>query len=370
MLDTTVKFFSSTMQGAPALSGTAGTLISLLDACLINGFGSVTVNSLIVTDEIATITVSTGHGFSMLGDTGAVILIDGATPSALNGEWRLASVSNATTCTFTCPGIADGSATGTITAKRAPAGWAKPHSGTNKAAYARTALGATAHLLRVDDTPTQYPVLRMYESMTDVDTGLNSSGIDQYTYKSSVISTLARPWRLIADDRLFWLFTDPVANGNWSLTGFGDFIAYRQIDVNACLLRAVPLANANIAGLYAYQLVGTTGLCRLTRALNQVATPIEASLYSHARSSANFGNAAQVLPAVADSGLHAWPVEIWDTTTDARGLLPGLLNPIHATPGASDGIVYPGPSGRDWMMQKLGNTTASACVLDLTGPWR
>ena len=130
------------MSGAPVLSGTAGTLIAVLDACLVNGFGSVTLNSLVVQNNVATATVSGGHGFAMIvgvnnvsPGVGPVVRIDGATPAALNGDWRLASVPNSTTFTFAAEGIPDQTATGTITAKRAPAGWAKAFGGANKAAY-------------------------------------------------------------------------------------------------------------------------------------------------------------------------------------------------------------------------------------------
>ena len=119
-----VRFYDSTMSGAPALSGTAGALIGVLDGCLVDGFGSVTVNSLVVASNVATATVSAGHQFAMIGNTGPVIRIEGATPSGLNGDWRV-TVTGATTFTFATTGISDQTATGMITAKRAPAGFEK-----------------------------------------------------------------------------------------------------------------------------------------------------------------------------------------------------------------------------------------------------
>ena len=157
MLDTSVKYFDNTMSGAPALPSSAGSLITLLDACLVNGFDQVTLNSLVVADNVATGTVNPNHNFTMTGNTGPVILIAGATPSELNGEWRIASIPGSTTFTFITSGITNQTATGTITAKRAAAGWTKALSGTNKAAYSRTAFGVTSMLLRVDDTPGMYP---------------------------------------------------------------------------------------------------------------------------------------------------------------------------------------------------------------------
>ena len=44
-LDTTVKFFDKDMASAPSLAATAGNLISVLDACLVNGFAQKTADS-------------------------------------------------------------------------------------------------------------------------------------------------------------------------------------------------------------------------------------------------------------------------------------------------------------------------------------
>ena len=124
--DTSVKFFSYLHSGAPTLNGVAGSLIDVLDACLVNGFGAVTVSTLSVASEVATVTVSTGHDLEMVGvNTGPVISVSGATPASLNDEWRIDTVPSATQFTFRCPGRSDGSATGTISVKRAPAGWEK-----------------------------------------------------------------------------------------------------------------------------------------------------------------------------------------------------------------------------------------------------
>ena len=48
MTDTTVKHFDSTMTGAPTLANVAGNLLAVLDACLVDGFGLKTVDSLVV----------------------------------------------------------------------------------------------------------------------------------------------------------------------------------------------------------------------------------------------------------------------------------------------------------------------------------
>ena len=356
------------MTGAPECSGTAGALIGVLDACLVNGFGQVSVSSLVVASDVATVTTSSTHGFAMLGNTGPVIKIEGATPSSLNGEWRIASVPTSTSFTFTTADISDQTATGTITVKRAPAGWEKRYSGTNTAAYARTAVEATEMLLRVDDTPTQYPVLTMYESMTDVDTGENGSGL-QYAYKSNAANTLARTWVLVADDRTFWLFTDGSGSNFWAFHGFGDLVSYRAADAYRAFLRAGNIISTAIYGTAAY-LMASAGLCKLARALSNDPGAIDCFWYSHSKAGTSLGGVTQPTPATADSALHVWPIEAWDGATDARGLLPGLVLPIHAAASAVHGQAFTRLDGRDVVVQRVSNNTAYAVAFDITGPWQ
>ena len=90
-----VKSFYSTMTGAPRLTGEAGKLIGVLDTCLINGFGSVTLDSVVIADGVATATDNSGHGFVDY----AVVLIEGATPAGVNGEKRIAVTSSTASST-------------------------------------------------------------------------------------------------------------------------------------------------------------------------------------------------------------------------------------------------------------------------------
>ena len=101
-----VKWFTSGMRGAPTISGTPGSRIAALDACLITGFGAVTATGVTVSGGIATLGVPSGQTFAQH----AAVLISGATPSALNGEHRvLTSSSTQITVPTTA---ADGAASG------------------------------------------------------------------------------------------------------------------------------------------------------------------------------------------------------------------------------------------------------------------
>jgi len=379
-MPTSVKYFNSTMSGAPALSGTAGTLVGLLDACLVNGFGSVTLTSLVVADNVATGTVSGGHQFAMIGNAiagyvGPVITIAGATPSGLNGEWRLASVPSSTQFTFATTGISSQTATGTITAKRSPAGWAKTYSGTNKAAYSRTALGATAMLLRVDDTPAQYPKVYMYETMSNVDTGTGVAPTSGYrtTAKSSTANGTARPWRLIADGKLFYLFM--YQDGTNCLNGliFGDINSYMSADAYHCLL--VPSYTNDSVSPFALYAVSVSATGHLARSYTQTGSAIESAHYTHLKHT-YFGYGGSAYPNPVHAGLNFCPVEAWETTVNVRGLYPGLFAPVHAA------ISYPVLDGnifgnftnypdRKFLGQSMGEGgILYNGLLDLSGPWR
>jgi hypothetical protein len=76
-------WFDSSEVGAPTLNNAAGSLLEILRACLINGFGSKTVTSISVTAGVATATCA-AHGF--LGTYGKLVLIEGSGEALLNGQ--------------------------------------------------------------------------------------------------------------------------------------------------------------------------------------------------------------------------------------------------------------------------------------------
>jgi len=225
-----VKYLHSAMRGAPVLSGTAGSLLAVLDACLGTGFGLTTLPSLTVSGGVATATVDAGNSF----DEGAIVLIDGATPGALNGEARvLTTTSTGFTFATSAP---DGPATGTITAKYAPIhSWAKIYADTNVAVWQSQDPQANGHLLRVDDSGTTAARVRGYESMTDANTGTGPFPTDAqisgggYWGKSMSAGSTAVKWRLFGDGRFILPLTCPGMSQNATYDnsharGFGDLV--------------------------------------------------------------------------------------------------------------------------------------------------
>ena len=365
-MSTSVKVFASTDSGAPVLSGTAGALIAVLDACLQDGYGEVTIDSLVVASNVATVTDSTGHGFTMLGAVGPVVRISGATPAGLNGDWRI-TVTSATQFTFTTSGITDQTASGTIVVKRAPAGFTKEFSGTNLAAYRSDDVTGTRLYLRVNDTGTTTATTIMYEVMTDMDTGtgLAPTSGSVYVGKSATANSTARPWRLVADGKLFYLFVNSTSAWESGLC-FGDINSYRSGDAYHCYLCG---GQSNNVVLYLSDFNDNTSNSYLSRAYHQTGAAITSGRYSHRKCDVS-GYGGQEAPSFTDNALHFWPIEAWESTTRARGLMPGLYCPVHNGNPENGTVIdnVPVISGSVLIQQTVDATLRFG--INITGAWR
>lgn len=381
------------MSGAPTLNGVAGSLIAVLDACLVDGFGLKTADSVTVSGGIATATFSTGHSF----EPDVIALVSGATPAGLDGEKTVLTTST-NTITFDAAGIADGTATGTITFKIAPAGWAKAFAGTNLAAYRSTDPTCTRMFLRVDDTNANNARVVCYESMTDVNTGTapfpTSGQISGGGYwgKANDTSATARVWTLIADAKTFWLHMHTVASSaagmSGSIWGFGDFESYKSSDPYACKINAVssaahtqssglqPAAEflpnlPNHTGDYAARsFTGLGGSSALSRAA-------EGFLSGGGTAGALTNTFAPIYPNGPNNGLVLVRKVLIETGVALRGVTRGILYPVqncHSFFNWRDKIEGQGSyAGRKLLAVKCGSPAGSGSqgvvFFDITGPW-
>ena len=141
-----VKWFSFDNANAPQLTNAWGCLIDVLDACLITGFGSQNISSLVVSNGVAKATFGTSHNFKQF----QVVEVSGVTQTVLNGEFKIIGLTP-TTIEFLVSSP-DLTATGTISAKLAPLGWSKSFSGTQKAIYRAKDISSNPYFLRVDNS--------------------------------------------------------------------------------------------------------------------------------------------------------------------------------------------------------------------------
>lgn len=385
-MSTSVKVFASTDPGAPALSGTAGSQLAIVKACLVDGRGAGAVATLVVAAGTATATYAAGHPFAV----GSVGLFAGATPAELNGEKRILSVST-TAVTFAAPGIADGAATGSITSKLAAAGWQQLYAGTNLAALKPSVVEATGCVLRIDDTGTLNARVRAYEAMTDVSSGVGLTPMESrvagglYWPKSSAANATARPWIVIADERGFYLAVDPTGTGRYTLTYSGDIASLKSGDAYGYLLTGNQSDQTN-ASTAPDGCLGYSG--RTTRNGAYVVRPhtaIGQSTSVQRLGAHHNGSTADVYAGVAGYSLGSYPngpnnglmtgaLELH--ALGIRGTLPGLLHPVQDCGNAfATGAIVDGTddlAGRRLMAIRTGppaGGTVGTVFIDITGPW-
>ena len=284
---TDIKFYVHTNTNAPQLQNAFGCMIDVLDACLVNGFGSQTVATLTASGTTVTATYGSAHNYLQY----QVMKIAGVNQAEFNGEHRILTVPDANTITFelaAAPSVT--TATGTITCSLPPIGWLKPFSGTGKAAYrsSNTLLASRPYLRVVDAldpaytaTYAKYAKVGIVEDMTDIDTMLGVqapydsanpnknwvgtgtgttayNGWSKWYYASSITATSNpadsatpttgnRSWILIGNKDYFYILPTVVTADTQALTyGFGSFKSLLNADT----------ANTFLSSTYLYTTTG------------------------------------------------------------------------------------------------------------------
>lgn len=389
--ENSVFYFDSTMPGAPAVSGQNGKLIEVLDACLVNGFGLKSVDSITVVGGTATVTVSTGHSAQRF----AVVELAGiATPAALNGQHKVIGTTG-NTITLSVPDIADGAATGTMTVKNAPAGWAKVFASALTAAF-RSADGTGQYYRITDDSATTgyANIIHLcgFESMTGIATGSgqfpataqNSGRV--FWPKSNAANATPRQWCVVASSRFVYVginldnSSGPRLN-TWLAFGsivsnkagdpYRGFVAgHDGVDGGNTIANSSVFWNAAWTSNFRFMardFSGVGGACRVGMQLP--ATNLNTDVSS--------GHGPYMYPDFVTGGIRCGEINIVHSTYDPtilRGRLPGVLAPMHRVDAfIPDGTVFDNIDllpGRSAMFRGLTHSgTARGVLFDLTGPW-
>lgn len=382
--DTTVKFFSSTQNGAPSLLGSAGSLVSLLDAVLVNGWGTLTASSVSVSGGIGTATFAAAHPFIVDG----VVRFSGATGS-LNGDRRVLSTASLS-ITFDASDLADGAVSGTISAMVAPLGWTKSFAGTNVGVYKSSESGATGYSLYVSDTTTTYASVRGYEVVTDLSTfsgafPTTTQSATSVWWKNSGTATGAQ-WFVIGNGRFFYLFlgTSASATGGWpqQLSGFafGDVVSRKAADPGRCGMFS--LNSTSVTS-------GTSGTCPMfstgsgghNRYLSRFISGLPGAMsfnpiwFDSARYTVS-GYGGETFPNPADNSILLTDVELMEYgDTFIRAKLPGAFaSPTNAGRAIDLAARITGLAGYDRVLRYIwigvtSETGTGGVFFDVTGPW-
>ena len=388
-----VKWYSAQMNGVP-LGGASyfsnvGYAAALLDAILVDGFGLVTLDSVTVSNNVATAVRTAGVTFLL----NQVIEIAGATPSALNGQWRVASIdAGSNSFTFATAGVSDGAASGTITCKTPSLGWERVFSSGNKRAYRSLNSLSPRSYYRFDDSTTGLHGASMlaYEAMTDIDTGYN-----QWLNSSAIANNYCGfpryqdgNWAVFGDDRTFYSLGYHKAASVFPTCPFvmGDYVSLKPNDQkNEIALHSYcPNASVTVYGktLWTFQSTYDTTFQPLYASLHDDAygnlghVPVTARTFNDAS-----GYGGPTFPSVADNGLFV--TEHWfreqSSGTPIRGKMRGsywvLANqPLLSTilPTFIEGVI--GLEGKLCALVMNHMYLSSAwyegrILFDLTGPW-
>ena len=345
-------------------------MIDVLDACLVNGFGSQSVATLTASGTTVTATFGSAHNLMQY----QVTKIAGVNQPEFNGEHRILTVPDANTITFELAAVPSvTTATGTITCSLPPIGWLKPFSGTGKAAYrsSNTLLASRPYLRVVDaldpaytSTYAKYAKVGIVEDMTDIDTligiqapydnanpnknwvgtGSGTSVINgwaKWYYARSgaptapVTDTAApatgnRAWVIVGNKDWFYIFNSTVASNTDLLPyGFGAFESALNTDnANTFLSCTYVYVNAS-ASLYpgdtAALTRGVQNSLLLQRKYDMAGVPSTARISTIA-----FTNFAEITTGtVATVTSYAGnipfaPVFIFENGSIYRGMIPNL----------------------------------------------
>ena len=417
-----VKWMHNGFAGAPVLTNTWGSLTALLDACLVNGFNLKTVTALSRTDDTATATIGSGHGFMV----DQVVLVEGCDQPSYYGEFTITAITS-TTVSFRVPGEPASPATTQtgITLKIAPLGFEIAFTGTNKRAYRSPNPLSSRHFFRVDDSlPEGYTTswakfgrVTIAEGMSDVDTFVGAqapftpgaptrnevptgSGTTMYAgwfkwyyARQSYAETSGdngnwgRSWVLIGDDRGFFLINSSGYQGDWRvLHAFTDFDSYKPGDNFASyLIASERYQQANYTGgsypyqdAYSCQSLDTTGkICM--RDYTQLGGNVRLgmlSLNDQNAQSISGRTGAIPFPNGPDYGLILHPIYLRESGGHLRGVLPGMLwvhqNQPYGHLTMIDNVI--GYEDRKFLYVTISSysseTNSCGFCFDITGPWR
>ncbi len=329
----TTQIYSWQDAGAPSLAYTVGSLKTVLDAVLVAGYNSKTVTA-VRTSNVVTVT-STAHGRV----TGDYITRTGATgDTSFNGIFKI-TVTDADHYTHASTG-ADGSAAGTLTDIKTPAGWATPYSASGTTQGYRSPLNQrwAQHV----GGSAQYDSLVGYSSMSSATVGLEAT-TGQAVYKN-IGTGVANPWYIVATGggKMIHLFiapnnsaADSFASCTWDYSYFGEFDSYAPSDVYNFIVGGNGSSSTLQSNLQAYQHGQQSNFRILRNWDNNVVVPtchfdIDWQAAGITTNAGQLGNGGRSYPDKTSGGIDVRKAHIWEDSYSRRGTIQGLYFPTQS----------------------------------------
>mgnify|MGYP001597671017 CR=1 FL=1 len=390
--------FSSTDQGAPVLNNAPGSLISVLDACLVSGFNSVGIFSITITDNVATVVTSAGHGLVV----GNRVTVTGVSIAAALGDKTVASVVNSTTFTYPCVNANNTESPVSATIKRTPLGWIKEFNKTNVAMYKMSDPASYGQRLCIDDTAGFDAISFGVINPTSVDDYLDrfpkTAQVRGNSYwTKGMNNTSAKKWWVVGDERFFYYICEGSAyygqhtetSYSYMVGTFGDVLSYKNAEAFGAIWTGCPGPTNSYPDsplLQHHNLAQDPGASGYGRTIARDNTGLEDSptcAFIHP-GGVSPGSSSAIFPSQVDNGLIlASPSFISERKPSqnhpVRGILPGLLVPF------ANYIQFPNSSQKPWEITTtdgsgvkallwsycfMGSSAAYTLVLDTSRLWR
>jgi len=242
-----------------------------------------------------------------------------------------------------------------------------------------------------------------YESMTDIDTRVGpfpySVSDDQWVwwYKSDDTGT-ARPWALVADDRMFYLWVNYNSNNGQRIYAFGDIVPLFSADQWCCVVQGHSSSSDNnyCGGMFTLTHAETTGVGGCVIYRNHIGTvmgrqllplwlfaPQSVDRYTRNLFPAAIGGVQNIpFPHPTNMGTLTAPVYMFESALDdqvVRGRLPGVVGPTHVIPYNDLEVIGTGGNQyiafKVWASRGAYHTYTSGprqgqVLIDIIGPWR
>lgn len=251
-------------------------------------------------------------------------------------------------------------------------GWTKPFSSGNVAVYKQPA-GSNGFYLRVDDSGANFARARLYETMSDVNTGTGPTPTDaQLSGGFYIHKTSPGDWIAFAHGGNLYLFTS-YSSIRFYLFRVVDIISNKPADAYGTYIHGQPTDSAT-AGMVSVtsSLSNSSGGGYLVRASQGTGGAIQAAQLS-AITNTNLNTLGPSYPDPVSGKLKVSRLRVNEpTATSVRGYHPGLLLEDHSGAAFADRSTLDGSgplSGRTFMAVSFGSSGAAQVLIETSDNW-
>lgn len=278
------------------------------------------------------------------------------------------------------------------------AGWTKPFTGTNQAAFRMDSVSGLGHYVQLNDNNPNASAVgrearaRGFVAMSSVTAGTEpfptttqvADTAGPMIRKSATADSTARPWIMVADERTMYYFTKPGDFTGWSGYMFGEYYSLKSGDLyrSACIGRIVsggtgPALDSS-DNLPTLSLVNAAGVGHYTPRnwANDIAGAVAIGKHGNAAHSATVLTGLLHYPNLVDNALHLSPVwlhmDIGNLST-VLGRLRGfwqILHPVAAD--INDGDTFSGTgvlAGKEFLVIKPDALATGTYVIETSSTW-